>query len=119
MSRAKVAPSATAPEKEVYPTKRAALKAQIIKEVMEDIFPEETDVDVTEYVGVRGVDAKGNCVVEFLKFLGCIDVSVHQAVWNGSPKQLTKALQNLAKGEDPDPARVNMRDVRVTSYHLP
>lgn len=94
-----------------YPTKRAALKARIIKEVMDDIFPEEEEIDVTEYVGVQGPDVKGSCFVELLKFLGCLPVSVHQAVMNGSPKQLTNALQLLAEGENPDPSRVNMRDV--------
>ena len=111
MSRAKVKPGpGDVPTAAVYPTKRAALKAQVIKEVMEDLFPEEQEIDMTEYVGVRGPAAKSNFVVEFLKFLGCLDVSVFQAVWNGSPKQLTKALKNLAKGDDPDPKRVDMRD---------
>jgi ankyrin repeat protein len=94
----------------VYPTKRAALKAKIIKEVMDEIFPEEKEIDVTEYVGLRGEESKGNFLVEFFKFMGCMDVSIQRAVWNGSPKQLTKALQNLTKGVDPDPSRVNMRD---------
>lgn len=110
MSRAKIGPTQDRPNKVVYPTKRAALKARIIKEVMDDIFPEQEEIDVTEYVGIRGSEAKGNIFVEFFKFMGCLDVSVHRAVWNGSPKQLTQALKNLTKGDDPDPSRVNMRD---------
>ena len=94
-----------------YSRYRKELKEQILKEVMEELFPKEEELDMTEYVTVTGSEPKGNFCVEFLKFLGCHDVSVHEAVLNGSPQQLIVALKNLTPGEDPDPLRVNKRDV--------
>jgi hypothetical protein len=110
----KVAPKGPAPGKikvGEYSRYRKELKEQIVKEVMDDLFPKEDEMDLDEYVEVAGSEPKGNIFVEFLRFLGCLPVGVHEAVMNGSPEQLTAALKNLNSGEHKDPARVNKRDV--------
>ena len=101
-----------------YSRYRKELKEQIVKEVMDDLFPKEEEMDLDEYVEVAGSEPKGNIFVEFLRFLGCLPVGVHEAVMNGSPEQLTAALKNLNAGEHKDPARVNKRDVRILSADL-
>ena len=88
------------------------MKEKIVNEVLEKILPATTDYDLD------GSNQQKNTrrtkfiqdIVNWLKFFGCIELDLHDAVLAGSKSQLKKSLQKITKGKNANPELVNEYD---------
>jgi hypothetical protein len=72
---------------------RKMLQEQVIADVMEAALPDMNDFNLDDYViGKASNRVPPNRCIRCLQFFGCLTVSIHQAVENGSFEQLEKAL---------------------------
>lgn len=76
---------------------RTALKEKVLKEVIDTAFPDMHEFNVDEFVVGKPMVDPPNKFIKLLRFLGILSVSVHEAIQNGSLKQLTNALDKASE----------------------
>eukprot|EP00602_Paraphysomonas_sp_CaronLab_P006610 CAMPEP_0185035404 /NCGR_PEP_ID=MMETSP1103-20130426/26686_1 /TAXON_ID=36769 /ORGANISM="Paraphysomonas bandaiensis, Strain Caron Lab Isolate" /LENGTH=243 /DNA_ID=CAMNT_0027572457 /DNA_START=304 /DNA_END=1035 /DNA_ORIENTATION=- len=84
---------------------------------MDAAFPDMDDFNVDDFVVGKTVPPKPNQCVRCLQFFGCLSVTVHQAVENGSMSQLEDALMAATEKVEKDLLPSNFIDELNASGH--
>jgi hypothetical protein len=79
-----------------FSEQRKELQERVIQEVMEAALPDMNDFNMDDFVIGKVTNPPPNKCIRCLQFFGCLSVSIHQAVENGSYDQLEKTLNKLA-----------------------
>lgn len=79
-----------------FTKQRNELKERVMKEAIHAAFPDFDEFNVDDFVIGKPEPKKQHIMVEVMKVLGCWPVSIHEAVANGSFKQLKKVLFKLS-----------------------
>jgi hypothetical protein len=79
-----------------FSEQRKELQERVIQEVMEAALPDMNDFNMDDFVIGKMTNPPPNKCIRCLQFFGCMTVSIHQAVENGSYEQLEKTLNKLA-----------------------
>lgn len=86
---------------------RNEIRAKVVKDVMDLVMPDIGSFDVDGSTQRRKENDAGAIVVRWLKFLGIIDMDLHDAVLTGS---INKVRGSLRKIRETEPALVNQYD---------
>jgi hypothetical protein len=76
---------------------RSALKDKVLKEVMDNAFPDMHEFDVDAFVTTKPIEEPPSKFVRFLRLIGFLDVSIHEAILNGSVLQLKRSIDVAQK----------------------
>lgn len=84
---------------------RNALRDSVLKEVMEAIMPDIGAYDIDGMVA-RASNEQSK-FTRAMKFLGLMDLDLHEAVLSGSMKHLRRSVRKVCTGKKANPAMVN------------
>jgi hypothetical protein len=90
---------------------RNQLRDNVLKEVLAAVMPDIGSYDI-DGIGKRATKEKSK-LKHFLKFLGLLDLDLHEAVLTGSVYYTKRAINNIikpGKGKSPDPSMMNQYD---------
>lgn len=90
---------------------RNQLRDNVLKEVMAAVMPDIGSYDI-DGMGKRATKEKSKFKL-FLKFIGILDLDLHEAVLSGSVYHSKRAINNIMKpkkGKAPDPGLMNQYD---------
>lgn len=90
---------------------RQALKEKVMKDVLDSILPEMEDYDVTAPppdTGKRWWDP----LIRFGKFIGIVNLTLHEAVLSGSEVHLERSLEEVHQGKKSNRPLLSMYDIR-------
>lgn len=90
---------------------RNQLRDAVLKEVMAAVMPDIGGYDI-DGMGKRAANEKSK-FRQFLKFIGLMDLDLHDAVLSGSVHHTRRAINKIMKpgqGKQPDPAMMNAYD---------
>lgn len=90
---------------------RNALKERVIEEVMREVLPDIGQYDVNTAEPPTGKNWYDPCV-RLGKFLGLLNLDIHEAVLSGSEYQVESTLEKLHAGKKSNRALINMYDKR-------
>ena len=88
---------------------RNALRDSVLKEVMEAILPDIGAYDI-DGMAPRSTNESSQ-VVRALKYLGFMDLDIHEAVLSGSLKHVKRAVKKMITGKKANPALINQYDM--------
>jgi len=82
------------------------MRQRVIQEVMDRALPDRHDIDLEVFTSDKTV-SKGGCFVQFLRLMGILPSSLHDAIANDSIKQVRKAIKRMNEGKKKDPTLIN------------
>jgi ankyrin repeat protein len=109
---------------------RNEMKEQIVAEVLEKILPDidNYDIDGTAHAPKINYSKVYQKAIDWMKFFGCIELDLHDAVLCGSKAQVRASLLKLTQGKDANPELINEYDqhgctplsyaVKIKSYDI-
>jgi len=86
--------------------KREIMRQKLIREVMDKAMPDRHNIDLEVFMSDKTIE-KGGCLVQFLKLMGCMSSSLHDAIANDSVRQVRAALKRMNEGKNKDPTLIN------------
>mmetsp|Transcript_26900 Transcript_26900/g.45356 ORF Transcript_26900/g.45356 Transcript_26900/m.45356 type:complete len:306 (+) Transcript_26900:50-967(+) len=86
--------------KSAFVKNRNRLRDTVLKQVLEDVMPDIGSYDI-DGMAARASGEKSR-IRRFLKFLGLMDLDLHEAVLSGSPRHLRRSIDNIKKKEEED-----------------
>jgi hypothetical protein len=91
---------------------RQEMKDKIVKEVLDAVLPDidAYDIDGTSHDRKDAYNKYYNRLLQWMKFLGCLELDLHDAVLTGSIAQVRKSLHKLTQGKDANPELINEYD---------
>lgn len=78
-----------------FSEQRKELQERVISEVMESALPDMNDFNMDDFVIGKTSKPPPNKCIQCLQFFGCLTVTIHQAIENGSFDQLEKTINKL------------------------
>ena len=85
------------------------LKNNILKEVLSQVLPDDGEYDIDGMMASRAKSSK-SLYIRFFKFIGIIDLDLHEAVLSGSLYHVQRAVKKILYGKDPNPMLLNQLD---------
>lgn len=90
--------------------KRNEIRAMVVKDVLEKIMPDIGAYDVDGTTQARKENEAGTYIIRWLKFLGLMEMDLHDAVLTGSIHRVRGSIRKLTTGKNPQPALINQYD---------
>lgn len=96
-------------EKKNTPLNNADLKSKILKDVLSNVLPDDGEYDID---GMMAGKAKtsNSFIVRIGKFLGFLDLEIHEAVATGSFYHVQRAVRKILSGKESYPYLINQFD---------
>ena len=85
------------------------LKNNILMEVLSQVLPDDGEYDIDGMMASRAKSSK-SLYIRFFKFVGLLDLDLHEAVLSGSLNHVKRAVKKSLYGKDPNPALLNQLD---------
>jgi hypothetical protein len=101
-----IATARTGEAKLTHAEKREMMRQKMIREVMDKAMPDRHNIDLEVFMSDKTIE-KGGCIVQFLKLMGCMPSSLHDAIANNSVRQVRAALKRMNEGKNKDPTLIN------------
>eukprot|EP01039_Chlorochromonas_danica_P001790 gene1791-1956_t len=86
---------------------RNEIRAKAVKEVMEKVMPDLGQYDIDGMTNIRKESDAGAMFIAWLKFLGCLDMDIHDAVLSGTLYKVRGSIQKYVLGPEGNPNLIN------------
>lgn len=89
---------------------RNEIRAKVVKDVMDKIMPDIGAYDVDGTTQARKESEAGAFFVRWMKFIGLLELDLHDAVLTGSIRRVRGSIRKLKSGKNPQPELINQYD---------
>lgn len=86
---------------------RNEIRAKAVKEVMEKVMPDLGQYDIDGTTNIRKENNSGAVLIAWLKFLGCLDMDIHDAVLSGAVYKVRRSIEKYIIGPEGNPNLIN------------